>query len=92
VSSRVAPEDEANIADHLEIVEIDDSTQFIHEAMMAFAREVKHERLRALIQEGIDDAETGRIVEWTPNLMNEIWERAKEKARSGAPIPWHVRP
>jgi Arc/MetJ-type ribon-helix-helix transcriptional regulator len=92
MSSRVAPADEIIIADLMEIGDFGDSTQVIHEALMAFAREIKHERLRALIQEGIDDAEAGRIAQWTPGLIDEILERAKEKARSGAPIPWHVRP
>lgn len=92
MSSKVAPEDEAVIAELMEIGEYDDSTQVIHEALMARLRQVKHDRLRALIQEGLDDAEAGRVVEWTPSLMEEIRERAREKARSGAPISWHVRP
>jgi Arc/MetJ-type ribon-helix-helix transcriptional regulator len=92
MSSKVAPEDEAVIAELMEIGEYDDSTQVIHEALMARLQQVKHDRLRELIQEGLDDAEAGRVVAWTPSLMEEIRERAKEKARSGAPIPWHVRP
>lgn len=92
MSSIVAPEDEAVIADLMEIGDYVDSTQVIHEALMTYAQQVKHARLRALIQEGIDDADAGRVVEWHPGLIDEIRERAKEKVRTGASIPWHVRP
>jgi Arc/MetJ-type ribon-helix-helix transcriptional regulator len=86
MSSRVAPEDEAIIADLLELGEFDDSTQVIHEALVALNRQMKLDRMRALVQEGDDAYARGDYVEWTPELMDQIWEEAMEMNRLGLPL------
>lgn len=92
MSISIRPQDAELILKLVEDGDYLDSSDVIHEALVALAERERLERLRALIQEGEDAYARGEYVEWTPTLMDEIWESAKEKARSGAPIPDHVRP
>jgi antitoxin ParD1/3/4 len=49
-------------------------------------------RLQQLVQEGLDDIEAGRTVPFDENLMNLAFERARQNALEGKPIPDHIRP
>jgi hypothetical protein len=90
MSSRVAPEDEIVIADLMEIGEFDDSTQVIHEALVAFARQVKLERVRALVQEAEDELARGEYEVVAPDSIGQFLARIQEEAmemnRRGLPL------
>ena len=79
MSRKVAAEDEALIAGILDVGGFSDSQQVIHEALIAFDRHVRLERLRALMEEGIAAYEAGEVIESTPGLIEEIMERAKTR-------------
>jgi antitoxin ParD1/3/4 len=48
--------------------------------------------LQAMIQEGLDDIEEGRVVEFTPDLMHRLIDESEEDARIGRPIDRDVWP
>jgi hypothetical protein len=86
MSSRVTPADESIIADLMEIGDFGDSTQVIHEALIAFARQVRHDRLRELVKEGEDAYERGDFVEATPEYWDQLQDEAHEMVRLGLPL------
>jgi len=62
-----------------------DEAEVIRQALVALeARdEERLERLRTLVAEGIAAVERGEVVEWTPELMDEIEREAEEMDRRG---------
>ena len=48
--------------------------------------------LRAKLQEGLDDIENGRVVEYTPDFMQRLIAESEEDARLGRPIDPDVWP
>ena len=48
--------------------------------------------LHALIKEGLDDIEAGRVIEYDEHFWDKIMERAKTKRENNEPIPEHIRP
>jgi putative addiction module CopG family antidote len=92
MSIDIRPQDVELILRQVEDGDFPATSDVIHEALIALDEHERLELLRALIQEGEDAYARGEYVEWTPTLMDEIWERAKEMARSGVAIPDHVRP
>ena len=88
--SKVAPEDEAVIAELMEIGEYDDSTQVIHEALVARLQQVKHDRLRALVQEAEDELARGEYEVVEPGSIGQFMSRIREEAmdmnRRGLPL------
>ena len=88
---RLAPEDEAKVAEMIGTGGYADSAEVIHDAIAALEDRKRVEKLRALIDEGEADYARGDYVESTPELANAIWDRAKDKVRLGSLIPDHVR-
>jgi hypothetical protein len=80
MSSKVAPEDEAIIAELMEIGEYDDSTQVIHEALMGRLRQVKLDRVRALVQESEDELARGEYEIVEPGSIGQFMSRIREEA------------
>jgi antitoxin ParD1/3/4 len=50
------------------------------------------EALRAKLQEGLDDIEAGREIEYTPEVFQRLIAEANANARMGKPIDDDVRP
>jgi putative addiction module CopG family antidote len=88
----IRPHDVELILKRVENGDYPDTSDVVHEALVALTERERLEALRALIQEGEDAYARGDYVEWTPTLMDEIWEEAVKKAHTGVPIPDHVRP
>lgn len=64
-----------------------DANEFVIETVHRLAEQERAlADLRAKIQVGIDQADRGELIEYTPELMDQIMERAKARARSGAPL------
>lgn len=47
---------------------------------------------RAAVAEGVADYEAGRVIEYTPELMDQLMNEALEGAHNGEPIDPHVHP
>lgn len=65
-----------------------DETAVIRAALAALDAR-NHERLRVLrakVAAGFAEAERGEVVEWTPELMDELEREADEMDRRGEPL------
>jgi Arc/MetJ-type ribon-helix-helix transcriptional regulator len=62
-------------------------TDVVVKAVHAYVkRREQTERLRELLQEGVDAANRGEVVEVTPEFRRQIREEARALARSGEPL------
>ena len=60
------------------------ASEVVREALRMYEDNlVGRAQLQAMIQEGLDDIEAGRVVEWTPTLMDEIVQRARQRIETG---------
>lgn len=67
--------------------EFDDSTDVLVQGVhLLIKRREKLAHLRALIQEGVDEADRGETVEVTPEFRRELRESARRLAHSGEPL------
>jgi len=68
------------------------ASEVVREALRHLEDHVKLQTLRGLIAEAEEDIESGRTVEWIPELMERIRIDAIEASRQGLPVPAHVKP
>lgn len=52
----------------------------------------KWERFNQLIQEGLDDVEAGRVIEYDENFWEKVNSQVKKNIKHKKEIPDHVRP
>ncbi len=52
----------------------------------------RRKSLQELVNEGIDDVETGRVVPYSKQLLKESLRKAKINAKAKKPIPSYIRP
>jgi putative addiction module CopG family antidote len=45
-----------------------------------------------LVKEGEESVKAGRLIEHSPDLLKNIFEKAKENARNGKQIPDYIKP
>lgn len=79
---RFAEADEAFIKASVEEGLYTSETELVRDAVRRL-REKQNSRLYHAVQKGIDDIEAGRTVPLTPELMESIMQRAKEKSETG---------
>ena len=82
----LSPRIGALIKEKVESGEYPDADAVVTEAMRLLQErddEAKLERLRAMVQVGLDQAERGEVIELTPDLYEKIWENARRKLREG---------
>lgn len=48
--------------------------------------------LLELVKEGEESINAGRVTPYSPTLMNELFEQAKQNSILGKPIPDHIKP
>jgi Arc/MetJ-type ribon-helix-helix transcriptional regulator len=85
-------ETEAKIQQLIETGDFSNPESVIVSAVDDFIRRrAEAEHLRALIQVGIDQADRGELVEWTPELRQQIWDEARRRAASGEPLDSDVQ-
>jgi len=92
MSIQVAPEIEADIQERVERGPYPDADAVIKEALRALDARERKETLRALIQEGLDEAARGELIEMDDDFWPSIMREADEEDRLGTPIPDHVKP
>jgi len=60
------------------------ASEVIREALRRYEDdESKLAHLRALVREGVDDIEAGRVFDWTPTMMEDIARQAREHVDAG---------
>src|SRR5688500_10197373 len=81
---QLAADVEASILQKVERGDFPDPNEVIREAMRLLDEQERQlAALRAKLQVGIDQLDRGEWVEWTPELMDELWQEAVEMHRRG---------
>jgi putative addiction module CopG family antidote len=68
-----------------------DADEVIREALRLLD-EHDRKRLRAELQIGFDQIERGELVDFTPELLDQLVRESEENARNGKPIKDAVKP
>ncbi len=92
MSIRIAPEDQTLIKELVEAGKYADTAEVIHEALSALEARARLVRLREIVDEADAEVARGDVVEWTPDLMNQLRAGAREMLRLGKPIDPDVYP
>lgn len=79
----LTPRLEAMIREKVDSGLYNNSSEVVREALRLLDQEDKLKRLRAALAVGIEVADRGDVVEWTPQLMDEIWREAQVAHEAG---------
>ena len=79
----LTPQLEAIIRAKVESGLYNNSSEVVREALRLLEQRDKEETLRAAIAVGIEAVGRGGVIEWTPQLMDEIWREAEKAAAAG---------
>jgi putative addiction module CopG family antidote len=86
-------EQEAIVERILATGEYADADEVVTQALLLLEERDRRRRwLRAELQIGIDQAERGELIEWTPQFMDDILREAVEGLEHGKPIRDAVEP
>jgi putative addiction module CopG family antidote len=79
----LTPELESIVREGVESGRYTNGSEVVYEALRLLERRDKEERLRTALGVGIEAADRGDVVEWTPQLMEEIWLEARAAIEAG---------
>ena len=68
------------------------ASEVVREALRHLEDQIRLKNLKQLVDEAEEEYARGDFVEWTPGMMAQIREEAKEADRIGVPIANHVKP
>ncbi len=70
-----------------------DAGEVVREALRLLdERDRRAEALRAELRIGLDQVERGELIDYTPELLEELSRQAEDDARDGKPIKDAVKP
>jgi antitoxin ParD1/3/4 len=79
----LTPELEAMIHKRVETGRYNNASEVVRDALRHLEEFERTEHLRSLLAEALEEAQRGDLVEWTPELMDEIDRRAEERFLRG---------
>jgi antitoxin ParD1/3/4 len=79
----LTPELEAMIRQRVESGRYNNASEVVRDALRHLEEYEREEHLRALLAVGLEQAQRGELVEFTPELMGEIDREAEEMCRRG---------
>lgn len=79
----LTPQLEAMIRERVASGRYSDASEVVGEALRLLEERERLDHLRSLLAVGMEQAKRGELVELTPELMDEIAERARERVRRG---------
>lgn len=79
----LTPQLEAKIHERVNSGRYASASEVVREALRLLEEREQLEHLRSLLAVGRAEAERGELVEWTPELMDEIARRAEERFLRG---------
>ncbi len=89
---QLSPEAEATIRELIERGDYADPEAVVDEALRVLEERDKLARLKALIAVGVEQAERGQVVPWTPDSLARLKREAAENVRLGKPFKDEVIP
>lgn len=79
----LTPQIEAMIQQRVESGRYHDASEVVREALRLLEEREKLEHLRSLLEVGLEQSRRGELVEFTPELMEDIHRRAHERFLRG---------
>ena len=79
----LTPQLEATIHERVESGRYASASEVVREALRLLEERERLEHLRSLLQVGLEEAQRGELIEFTPELMEEIAQRARERVQRG---------
>ena len=79
----LTPELEAMIRERVSSGRYADASEVVREALRLLEEQERLERLRSLIAVGLEEAQRGELIEFAPELMEEIARGARERLLRG---------
>jgi antitoxin ParD1/3/4 len=79
----LTPQLEAMIRKRVESGRYNNASEVVREALRLLEERERLEHLRSLLAVGLEQASRGELVEFTPELMEDIHRRAGERLRRG---------
>ncbi|HEY7030799.1 MAG TPA: type II toxin-antitoxin system ParD family antitoxin [Thermomicrobiales bacterium] len=79
----LTPEAEALVRRQIEAGRFQTADEVIEEALGVLDERERMEQLRAKLQVGIDQADRGELVDWTPELREQIRQSARRRVKLG---------
>lgn len=92
MSIQLAPTIEERINERIERGHYPDADAVVDEALRLLEVRDRKATVRALLQEGLDQAARGELIEMTDDFWPSIMREADEEDRLGVPIPDQVKP
>ena len=80
----LTPELEAMIRERVESGRYASASEVVRDALRHLEEHERREHLRALLEVGRQDELRGDLIEYTPELMDDIYREAEELFRRGA--------
>ena len=88
----LTPEQEAMVREKVASGRFGDPAEVVDEALRLLDERERLAHLRSLLDEGIAQLDRGEGIPYTPELREQIWQDALEKAASGARLDDDVIP
>lgn len=79
----LTPQLEAMIRRRVESGRYNNASEVVREALRLLEERERLEHLRSLLAVGLDQARRGELIDFTPELMEDIHRRAGERFRRG---------
>jgi antitoxin ParD1/3/4 len=79
----LTPQLEGMIRDRVESGRYNNASEVVREALRLLEERDRLQYLRSLLAVGLEQAQRGELVEFTPELLDDIVRRAKERFRRG---------
>jgi antitoxin ParD1/3/4 len=79
----LTPQLEAMIRERVDSGRYSNASEVVREALRLLEERERLDHLRSLLAVGLAEAERGELIEWTPELMDEIDRRAEERFLRG---------
>jgi antitoxin ParD1/3/4 len=79
----LTPELEAMIRQQVDFGRYNNASEVVREALRLLDEHQRVQHLRSLLAVGLEQAQRGEFVEFTPELMKDIHRRAEERFRRG---------
>ncbi|MGH2530690.1 MAG: type II toxin-antitoxin system ParD family antitoxin [Thermomicrobiales bacterium] len=81
------------IRQQIESGQYHDASEVVREAMrLMVERDRRLQQLRAEVAIGLEQIERGELIDFTPELLDELSREAEENARNGKPVKDAVKP
>jgi antitoxin ParD1/3/4 len=83
MSVTLTPQIEAMIRERVESGRYDNANDVVREALRLLEEREKLDHLRSLLAVGLEQLRRGEFVEFTPDYMKDVHQRAQEALRRG---------